>query len=107
MLTTVRGITIPMLPIAHEIHDLVEVEARRALDSGWAELRLEEGEVGQSLHLEPIKLASAPLEVYFDSEELVVCSPGRRGMGCEFFSPDVEEIKGKVRSLAAGLVGGV
>jgi hypothetical protein len=95
-----------MLQLAHEIYDLVEVEAREALDSGWAELRLEEGEVGPSLHLEPMKLASAPLEVYFDSDELVVCSPGRKGMGCEFFSQDTEETKERVRALAAALVAG-
>lgn len=95
-----------MLQIAQEIHDLVAVEARRALDSGWAELRLEEGDVGPSLHLEPMKLAAAPLEIYFDSAELVVCSPGRKGMSCEFFSQDPEEIKEQARALAAALVAG-
>jgi hypothetical protein len=95
-----------MLQIAQEIHDLVAVEARQALDSGWAELRLEEGDVGPSLHLEPMKLAAAPLEIYFDSAELVVCSPGRKGMSCEFFSQDPDEIKEKARTLAAALVAG-
>ena len=95
-----------MLKLALEIHDLIEAEAREALDSGWAELRLEEGEVGPSIRLEPMKLASAPLEVYFDSEELVICSPGRKGMGCEFFSEDREEIKEKVLALATALIAG-
>lgn len=95
-----------MLQLAHEIHDLIAVEARQALDSGWAELRLVEGDVGPSLHLEPMKLAAAPLEVYFDSAELVVCSPGRKGMGCEYFSQDPDEIKTKVLALAAAVVAG-
>lgn len=95
-----------MLLLAQEIQDLIAVDARRALDSGWAELRLVEGDVGLSLHLEPMKLAAAPLEIYFDSVELVVCSPGRKGMGCEFFSQDPEEIKAKVLALAAAVVAG-
>jgi hypothetical protein len=95
-----------MLQLAQEIQDLIAVEARRALDSGWAELRLEEGDVGPSIHLEPIKLAAAPLEIYFDSTELVVCSPGRKGMSCEFFSQDPEEIKQQTLALAAAVVAG-
>jgi hypothetical protein len=95
-----------MLELTREIHDLIEVEARTALDSGWAELRMEEGEIGPMLHLEPVKLASAPLEVFFDSNELVVCSPGRKGMACEFFSQEQDEIKERVRALAAAVVAG-
>jgi hypothetical protein len=95
-----------MLELVGEIQELMEVEARQALDSGWAEVRLEEGEIGPSLHLEPVKLASAPLDVYFDSEELVVCSPGRKDMSCEFFSQDTGEIKERVRALAAAVVAG-
>lgn len=95
-----------MLQMAQEMHDLIAVEAGRALDSGWADLRLEEGDVGPSIHLEPIKLAAAPLEVYFDSVELVMCSPGRKGMSCEFFSQDPEEIKEQVRALAVAVVAG-
>lgn len=95
-----------MLELAQEIQGMIETEARDALASGWAELRVEEGEIGLSLHLEPAKLASAPLEVYFDSEELVVCSPGRKGMSCEFFSQDPNEIKQRVRALAAAVVVG-
>lgn len=95
-----------MLELTREIHDLIEVEAREALTSGWAELRMEDGEIGPMLHLEPAKLASAPLEIFFDSEELVVCSPGRKGMACEFFSEDREEIKERVRALAAAVVTG-
>lgn len=95
-----------MLELAREIQEMIEAEARDALASGWAELRVEEGDIGLSLHLEPAKLASAPLEVYFDSEELVVCSPGRKGMNCEFFSQDPDEIREKVRTLAAAVVAG-
>lgn len=95
-----------MLQLAHEIHDLIAAEVQQVLDSGWAELRLVEGDVGPSLHLEPMKLAAAPLEVYFDSEELVVCSPGRKGMSCEFFSQDQAEIKARVLALAAAVVAG-
>lgn len=95
-----------MLKLAREIREMIEAEARDALASGWAELRVEEGDIGTSLHLEPVKLASAPLEIYFDSEELVVCSPGRKGMSCEFFSQDPGEIKERVRALAAAVVAG-
>jgi hypothetical protein len=95
-----------MLELAREIQELIEAEAAEALASGWAELRVEEGEIGLSLHLEPAKLASAPLEIYFDSAELVVCSPGRKGMSCEFFSQDPDEIKRQVRALAAAVVAG-
>jgi hypothetical protein len=95
-----------MLGLAREVHDLIAVEAREALESGWADLSLEEGEVGPALRLEPMRLACAPLEIYFDSAQLVLCSPGRKGMGCEFFSPDQGEIKAQVRALAAALVAG-
>jgi hypothetical protein len=95
-----------MLGLAWEVHDLIAVEARKALESGWAELSLEEGDVGPALRLEPMKLACAPLEIYFDSAQLVLCSPGRKGMGCEFFSQDEEEIREQVRALAAALVAG-
>jgi hypothetical protein len=95
-----------MLQLALEIQDLLQEEAREALSSGWADLTLDEGEIGPSLHLEPVKLASAPLELYFDSNELVICSPGRKGMSCEFFSEDEEEIKAQVRTLAAAVVTG-
>lgn len=95
-----------MLELAREIQEMLEAEAKDALASGWAELRIEEGDIGLSLHLEPAKLASAPLEVYFDSTELVVCSPGRHGMSCEFFSQDPREIKRRVQALAAAVVAG-
>jgi len=95
-----------MLGLARKVHDLIAVEAREALESGWAELSLEEGDVGPALRLEPMKLACAPLEIYFDSAQLVLCSPGRKGMGCEFFSQDQGEIREKVRALAAALVAG-
>ncbi|HEU5064073.1 MAG TPA: hypothetical protein VFT79_13120 [Solirubrobacterales bacterium] len=95
-----------MLELPRKIHDLIEGEARAALTSGWAELRIEEGEIGPSLHLEPAKLASAPLEIFFDSDQLVICSPGRKGMSCEFFSEDPDEITERVRALAVAVVTG-
>jgi len=95
-----------MLELAREIQGLIEAEAQDALASGWAELTLAEIEVGTSLHLEPVKLTCAPLEVYFDSSELVVCSPGRKGMSCEFFSDDPDEIRDRVLALAVAVVTG-
>jgi hypothetical protein len=95
-----------MLPLAREIHDLIAVEARAALDSGWAELQLDDGDVGPTIHLEPIKMEAAALGVYFDSEELVICTPGRKGLSCEFFSQDRDEIKERVRALAAAVIAG-
>src|SRR4051812_45252389 len=53
-----------------------------------------------------MKLAAAPLEVYFDSDQLLVCSPGRSDMVCEFFSEDLEEIKRQVRALTLAVVTG-
>jgi len=92
--------------LAVEIKEILEVEAREALDAGWAEVREEEAEIGLTLFLEPMKLAAAPLEVYFDSDQLLVCSPGRKDMICEFFSEDPEEIKRQVRALACAVVAG-
>jgi hypothetical protein len=92
--------------LAAEIRKILEVEAREALAAGWAEVREEEAEIGLTLYLEPMKLAAAPLEVYFDSDELLVCSPGRKDMVCEFFSEDTAEIKRQVRALAAAVVTG-
>ncbi len=95
-----------MLELAREIQEMVQREAREAIASGWADLTIDEGEVGPSVHLEPVKLASAPLEIYFDSTELVICSPGRKGMSCEFFADEEEKIKARVRALAAAVVAG-
>lgn len=95
-----------MLPLAREVQEILEEEARVALDSGWAELRLEEGDAGPSLHLEPIKLESAPLELYFDSSELIVCSPGRNGIVVEFFTEDPGEISERAQALIAAVVAG-
>jgi hypothetical protein len=92
--------------LAAEIREILESEAQDALTAGWAEVREEEAEIGLTLYLEPMKLAAAPLEVYFDSDELLVCSPGRKDMVCEFFSEDPEEIKRQVRALAAAVVAG-
>ena len=95
-----------MTSLAVEIREILEAEAREALAAGWAEMREEEAEIGLTLHLEPMKLAAAPLEVYFDSDQLLVCSPGRKDMVCEFFSEDPEEIKRQVKALTAAVVGG-
>jgi hypothetical protein len=95
-----------MLELAREIQEMIEVEAHSALTSGWADLTVIENEVGTSLHLEPVKLSSAPLEIYFDSSELVVCTPGRKGLSCEFFSDNPDEIKERVQALVAAVVAG-
>jgi hypothetical protein len=95
-----------MLELAREIQEMIQGEAQGAISSGWADLTIDEGEIGPSIHLEPVKLASAPLELYFDSTELVICSPGRKGMTCEFFSDSEETIKAQVRALAAAVVAG-
>ena len=95
-----------MTSLAIEIKEILELEAREALGAGWAEVREEEAEIGLTLYLEPMKLAAAPLEIYFDSEQLLVCSPGRNDMVCEFFSEDQEEIKRQVRALTEAVVAG-
>ena len=95
-----------MTELSAEIQEILEAEARDALTAGWAEVRVEEAEIGLTLFLEPIKLAAAPLEVYFDSDQLLVCSPGRSDMVCEFFSDDEEEIERQVRALAVAVVSG-
>lgn len=95
-----------MSNLVGEIQDLLEAEARTALDSGWAEVRVDEAAVGPTIHLEPMKLGAAPLQVYFDSDQLVVCYPGRNSMVVEFFSEDPDEIKPQVRALAAAVVAG-
>jgi hypothetical protein len=89
-----------------EIKEILEAEAREAIAAGWAEVREEEAEIGLTLFLEPMKLTAAPLEVYFDSDQLLVCSPGRNDMVCEFFSEDPEEIKRQVRALTLAVVTG-
>lgn len=95
-----------MLELAYEIQELIEAEARDALASGWAELTIAEGDIGPSIHLEPMKISCAPLEIFFDSSQLVICSPGRKGLSCEFFSEDEDEIKRRVRALVAAIVTG-
>jgi hypothetical protein len=89
-----------------EIQGVLEEEARDALAAGWAEVRVIESEIGLTLHLEPMKLKAAPLEIRFDSDELLICSPGRNHMVCEFFSEEPEELKVQVRALAAAVVSG-
>ncbi|HSC22008.1 MAG TPA: hypothetical protein VLC07_09790 [Solirubrobacterales bacterium] len=95
-----------MTSLADEIREILAAEAAEALAAGWAEVREEEREIGLTLYLEPMKLAAAPLEVYFDSDQLLVCSPGRNDMVCEFFSEDREEIKRQVRALTQAVVKG-
>lgn len=95
-----------MSDLVSEIQDLLEAEAQDSLASGWAEVRLSEPVIGPTLHLEPMKIRAAPLEVHFDSDQLLVCYPGRNSMVVEFFSEDPEEIKPQVRALAAAVVGG-
>ena len=95
-----------MSQLVSEIQNLLEAEARDAIDAGWAEVRDAEGTVGPTLHLEPMKLEAAPLEVYFDSDQLVICYPGRNSMVIEFFAEDPEEIKPGVQALAAAVVSG-
>jgi hypothetical protein len=93
--------------LAVEIREILEAEAREALAAGWAEVREEEAEmVGLTLHLEPLKPEAAPLEVYFDSDQLLVCSPGRKDMTCDFYAEDPEEMKQQVRALCAAVVAG-
>jgi hypothetical protein len=95
-----------MLELAREIQGYLEEEARGALESGWAEMRLVEGAIGPTLHLEPVKLESAPIEIYFDSDQLVVCSPGRNGLVCEFFSEEPGGMKDRVQAIVAAVVSG-
>jgi hypothetical protein len=95
-----------MSELVREIHSLLEEEARDHIAAGWAEVRVGENAVGPTLHLEPMKLQAAPLEVYFDSDQLVICYPGRHSMVVEFFSEDPEEIKPQVRALATAVVAG-
>jgi hypothetical protein len=95
-----------MSDLVDEIQEILEEEARSHLDAGWAEVGLVENEIGPTLHLEPMKLGAAPLEIHFDSDELLVCSPGRNDMVCEFFSEEPEELTIQVRALAAAVVSG-
>ncbi|HWC49631.1 MAG TPA: hypothetical protein VG448_12175 [Solirubrobacterales bacterium] len=95
-----------MTSLAVEIKKILEAEAQEALDAGWAEVREDTASVGLTLHLEPMKLDAAPLEVYFDSDELLVCSPGRKEMVCDFYAEDPEEMKRQVQALTAAVVSG-
>jgi len=92
--------------LADEIKEILEAAAREALAAGWAEVREDQAEIGLTLHLEPIKIEAAPLEVYFDSDELLVCSPGREDMVCDFYAEDPEEMKRQVRALTVAVVSG-
>lgn len=95
-----------MSQLVNEIEQILEVAARDAIAAGWAEVREDEEAIGPTLHLEPMKLEAAPLEVYFDSDQLIICYPGRNSMVVEFFSEDPEEIKPQVQALAAAVVAG-
>lgn len=76
------------------------------LAAGWAEVTEDESVAGLTLRLEPMKLTAASLEIHFDSDQLLVCAPGRHHMVVEFFSEDPEEIERGVRALAAAVVAG-
>lgn len=95
-----------MSELTSRIQSLLEEEAREALDAGWAEVVETENIAGLTLRLEPMKLQAAPLEIHFDSDQLLMCSPGRKNMLVEFFSEDPEEIELSVRALAAAVVAG-
>ncbi len=95
-----------MSELFDEVQEILEAEARDVVASGWAEVRVGEDTIGPTLYLEPMKLEAAPLEIYFDSDQLLVCYPGRNSMVVEFFSEDPEEIKPGVRALAAAVVAG-
>jgi hypothetical protein len=95
-----------MPELERQIQEILQEEARDALKAGWAELRVVEDPIGLTLHLEPMKLEAAPLEIHFDSDELLVCAPGRNDMVCDFFSEDPEELKVQVRALAVAVVSG-
>jgi hypothetical protein len=95
-----------MSDLGLQIQELLEAEASQALGAGWAEVREDESAIGLTLYLEPMKLEAAPLEIHFDSDQLLVCYPGRNSMVVEFFSEDSEEIKRQVRALVVAIVGG-
>ncbi len=84
----------------------MEEQAREAVAAGWAEVTETENVAGITLRLEPMRLTAASLEIHFDSDQLLVCSPGRNHMVVEFFSEDTEEIERGVRALAAAVVAG-
>ncbi|HEU4706946.1 MAG TPA: hypothetical protein VFS64_07155 [Solirubrobacterales bacterium] len=93
-----------MSDLGVQIQSMLEEEAGQALSAGWAELRESDNVVGLTFHLEPMTIGAAPLEVHFDSDELLVCYPGRNNMVVEFFSEDPEEIERQVRALAVAVV---
>lgn len=95
-----------MSEFAGQIRSLLEVEACEAVESGWAEVSETENVAGLTLRLEPMKLTAASLEVHFDSDQLLVCAPGRNHMVVEFFSEDTREIERGVRALSAAVVAG-
>lgn len=95
-----------MSDLGLQIQELLEEEAKQAVGAGWAEVREDDSVIGLTLHLEPMKLEAAPLEIHFDSDVLLMCYPGRNSMLVEFFSEDPEEIKRQVRALAVAIVGG-
>jgi hypothetical protein len=91
--------------LVREVRAVIHEEARESLATGWAELRRDD-EVEPTLLLQPIKLSAAPLEVHFDSEELLLCTPGRHGMILEFFADDCDDMPAAVRALAAAVICG-
>jgi hypothetical protein len=91
--------------LVREVQTALEEAARDSLAAGWAELRSSD-EVGPTLYLDPMKPTAAPLEVHFDSDQLILCTPGRNGMICEFFAEECDDLPGGVRALAAAVVAG-
>jgi len=91
--------------LVREVRTVIEEEASESLASGWAELRRED-EVEPMLLLEPMKMSAAPLEVHFDSEELLLCTPGRHGMILEFFAESCDDMPAAIRALTAAVTCG-
>lgn len=95
-----------MSELERQIQALLEELADDAIRSGWAEVTADDNIAGLTLRLESMKPGTAPLEVHFDSDLLLVCAPGRHNMVVEFFSEDPEEIKRGVQALTAAVVAG-
>ncbi|HMI81997.1 MAG TPA: hypothetical protein VK480_09450 [Solirubrobacterales bacterium] len=91
--------------LVREIRAILQEAARESLSAGWAELR-SEFDVEPALFLEPMRLEAAPLVVHFDSEDMLLCSPGRSGMMCEFFTEEGDDLHASVRGLATAVVAG-
>lgn len=91
--------------LVREIQAVLEEAARESLAAGWAELR-SEFDVEPALFLEPMKMEAAPLQIHFDSEDMLLCTPGRSGMICEFFTEEGDDLHACVRGLSTAVVAG-